>query len=249
MHILVPTKRILLSSVARIFDPLGYLTPCVITANILFQDVWRCGTDRDDKLINEHENSWKKWINDLKNIKMIEFPRRLCEDGTFDDLVKRGEIQLHVFGDASERAYGAYLRAGSQVTLVISRARVVPIKTVTLPRLELLAATLSVRLMDHVRNALNVSAEVSRFYWTNSKVVLAWIRGSTSRWKPFVENRVVEIQRLSEPSTWRHCPGQSNAADLLSRPHGAEALINSLWWGGPSWLGKDENSCLSMSLS
>lgn len=53
--------------------------------------------------------------------------------------------------------------------------------------------------------------------WTDSVIVLHWIQSSAQKWKPFVANRVAEIQNLTNPESWSHCNGKDNAADLATR--------------------------------
>ena len=79
--------------------------------------------------------------------------------------------------------------------------------------------------------------------WTVKLIVLMvhWIRGSPSCWKPFVANRVTKIQALLDPSVWRYCPGPENPADLPTRGISASELKQSqLWWQGPTWLRNPE---------
>ena len=150
---------------------------------------------------------------------------------------------MHGFGDASERGYGAvvYLRipcgdGTHEVSLVTSRARVAPLKRVTLPRLELLGALMTARLVVFVQQALKLSEVVYRC-WTDSMVALGWVQGDPSRWKPFIANRVTEIQELTSPVNWGHCAGKDNPADLVTRGLSAESLVSSkLWLEGPVWL-------------
>ncbi|KRX20153.1 hypothetical protein T07_9119 [Trichinella nelsoni] len=127
--------------------------------------------------------------------------------------------KLHAFGDASETAYGAvvYLVVTKEYhstisNLVMAKSRVAPLKKMTLSRLELMAA----KLITFVRDAMKINIE-RLTCWTDSKITLCWIKGSSRRWKPFIQNRVEEIQQLVEPSQWRHCPTNANPADILSR--------------------------------
>ena len=152
----------------------------------------------------------------------------------------RSIIELHGFGDASPKAYGAavYIRsmdaAGKVSThLVMSKSRVAPTKTVSLPRLELLAAVINSRLLKFVAESL--CFKLNRVVcWTDSMVTLQWIRGSSSQWKTFVANRVAEIQSTWHPQHWKHCPGEDNPGDQITR--GVSLAENSLWWNGPKWL-------------
>ena len=73
--------------------------------------------------------------------------------------------------------------------------------------------------------------------YSDSQVVIYWVKGQGRMWKPFVENRVKEIRDLVPVTCWRHCPGRDNPADIPSRGlKPMELISNALWWYGPSWL-------------
>lgn len=111
-----------------------------------------------------------------------------------------------------------------------------PIIKLTLPKLELSAALLLAKLMATVKSALNVRID-KIFYFSDSEVTLAWIRGEPNRWKVFVANRIKEICQLSDKSDWRYVPSKENSADCASRGLLPEQLINfELWWHGPNFL-------------
>ena len=238
----VVTKRLILSLIARLFDPLGLLAPYVMTVKRLFQETWRLGLGWDDDVPGDIRVRFLKWLDGLSHVKGIRVPRSYSVGGWHDVCV----VEVHAFGDASEAGYGAavYLRLtlkdGSVVTpLVMSRARVAPLKRVSLPRLELLGSLLAARLLRFVCRALRLPTETPYHCWTDSMVVLGWIRGDPSRWKQFVRNRVTEIHSLTDPALWAHCPGLDNPADLLTRGVHAEALTDSCWFSGPDWLKAD----------
>jgi len=134
----------------------------------------------------------------------------------------RSIIELHRFGE-KRKAYGAavYIRsmdaAGKVLThLVMSKSRVAPTKTVSLPRLELLAAVINSQLLKFVAESLCLKLD-RVVCWTDSMVTLQWIRGSSSQRKTFVANRVAEIQSTWDPQHWKHWPGEDNPADLITR--------------------------------
>ena len=245
------TKRVILSFIARMFDPLGFLSPYIMTLKLLFQETWRLGLDWDDPVPDEISSRFMTWLNGLRHVKGITVPRSYCCEGWRDVSV----LTVHAFGDASEVGYGAAvylqlkLRDGSVVTpLVIARGRVAPLKRVSLPRLELLGSLMAARLLRFVFRALRLPTETLYQCWTDSMVSLGWIKGDPSRWKQFVRNRVTEIHCLTDPAQWVHCPGSDNPADLITRGVNAKALTESCWFTGPDWLREgDDGADLPLS--
>ncbi|KRX53289.1 hypothetical protein T06_7451, partial [Trichinella sp. T6] len=147
-------------------------------------------------------------------------------------LVEAKRVELHAFCDASELAYGAviYLRVETSaplalVSLVTAKTRVASIKRLSLPRLKLMGALVVARLVHY------------------TEVALSWVRSAASRWKPFVRNRVEEIQQLVEPASWRHCSGKDNPADWLSRGVTVTKLAEgNVWWHGLTWLARPQQA-------
>ena len=128
------TKRIVLSYLSRLFDPLGIAAPYVIGIKCLFQDLWRAGLQWDDELRSEFRVQFLRWVDGLQVLQQWSIPRSYTGTGWSNI---RG-LALHAFGDASPRGYGAcvYLVAekeeGSVVSsLVIAKAKLAPLKTVT----------------------------------------------------------------------------------------------------------------------
>ena len=234
------TKRIILSYLSKLFNPLGIATPYVMGIKCLFQDLWRAGLQWDDELLSEFRVQFLRWVDGLQVLQHWSIPRSYTGTGWSNI---RG-LALHAFGDASPRGYGAcvYLVAekedGSVVpSLVIAKAKLAPLKTVTLPRLELLACLLSARLLTFVHDAHRLEKSLRYYCWSDSMVALSWIKADPSRWKAFVANRVVEIQTLTSPDRWFHCSRVENPADLLTRGVTAEELIFSkVWLQGPKFL-------------
>ena len=240
---LVPTKRAVLSLIARCFDPLGFVSPFIMVAKILFQDVWRLGLKWDEVLPEELQNKFQKWFQGFERLSSWKIQWCYFQNLSWNNMTV---IELHAFGDASEKRYGAcvYLRIPLQdgsynVSFIVGRGKVAPIKRVSLPWLELLGALLCARLLEFVRSALHFGSEVVYYCWTGSTVALSWIKGDPKQWKVFVANRVVEIQSVTSPDCWHHCPGKDNPADLISRGAFAEQLVaSSSWLVGPPWLHK-----------
>ena len=241
------TKRLVLSLISRLFDPLGFLTPFTITVKCIFQEIWKLDLGWDVILPETIQESVRKWLEDLDTIKTMNIPRRFS-GSLWSETV---QFQLHGFGDASEKAYGACVYVLKQnpqgeweSSLITSRAKVTPLKGMTLPRLELMGALLCARLMAYVFNALKLPNTTEKHFWTDSKVTLAWIQNKPHKWKTFVANRVSEIHSLSDPKQWHHIAGVVNPADLLTRGISAENLVNSqkdFWLQGPTALMKNAN--------
>ena len=232
------TKRSVLRVSARIFDPLGLVSPLVIRLKLLFRSLCTNNVNWDDSIEGEALSKWRSLIAEFSCVNQLKVPR--CY---FRSSFKPILIELHGFSDASAQAYGAvvYLRAvykdGSiSSTIIASKTRVAPLKVQTIPRLELLAAVILVRLVSTLKGSLEALPNLATYYWTDSTVVLYWIRNKKS-WRQYVSNRVNEIKRYSMPEEWNHCPGLLNPADMPSRGlTGAELGENQVWWNGPEFL-------------
>ena len=122
----------------------------------------------------------------------------------------------------------------------MSETRVAPVRKISLPRLELMAAVITARLFSSVKDAIDCHIN-GIVCWRDNSLTLNWMRGSATRWKPFVGNRAIEIQSFSDPIVWRYCPGLQNPADLPTRGlYASHIRENQLWWKGPSWLQETE---------
>ena len=231
------TKRIWLSKISTLFDPLGFITPFTIRARILVQQIWVKGYTWDEVVDNEIKCACLAWLKELSPLPEIKVSRRLYMSNDADT------TEFHIFVDASGLAYGAvcYVKTVSNsgkiaTCLVCSKTKVAPLKAVTIPRLELMAATLGVQLGQTVSKALNFSINSFNF-WTDSMNVLWWIRGCSRSFKTFVANRVGKIQSCTNSEQWRHVKSNENPADLLSRGCGVSFLSsNRLWWQGPKFI-------------
>ncbi|KAI3374114.1 hypothetical protein L3Q82_005934 [Scortum barcoo] len=213
------TKRNVLQTSARIFDPIGFLTPFTIRAKCLFQELWERGVGWDDQLPSDLAEKWDRWCAELPQLHQLDIPRWYQIDIKPDSQT----VKLHVFCDASERAYSAvaYLQGENKekeivTSFVASKSKVAPLKKMTLPRLELMGALIGARLGNNLLKPLKM--EINQLnMWTDSMIVLHWIRSTAQRWKPFVASRVAEIQGLTKRELWSHCNGKNNPADLPTR--------------------------------
>ncbi|KMQ88303.1 gag-pol polyprotein precursor [Lasius niger] len=201
------TKRTVLSSIAQLFDPLGWLSPIVITAKLLMQELWAIRLDWDEELPSHLQTRWEEFIRSLPQVANISMPRWL---GISPQMLG---LEIHGFSDASQDAIAAviYLRVINDLDLARVTLAVAKTKSLHTDRIPL-----------HL--------------WTDSTIALTWIKGHPSRWKDFVRNRVSFIQELSN-SRWHHVSGKENPADLASRGISPQQLQDeSLWWAGPKWL-------------
>ena len=212
------TKRGILATVSALFDLLGFLGPFTVTAKLLLQELWRLGCQWDEEIAELLKKSWERWLAGAQKVSKIRLTRQYLEDRQ-----NVSSIQLHIFCDASEAAYGCvgYLRyifkaGGCACAFVMSKSRVVPIKSITLPRLELNAAVIGARLSRLIVHEIDLPVETVK-YWSDSTLVLQYIHNKRLRLKVFTSNRTSEIHRLTEEKDWGHIDGGDNPADILSR--------------------------------
>lgn len=235
------TKRSILSAISQIYDPLGLLSPVVIVVKALLQKLWLTKVGWDDALPPDIVLYWKKFVESISNLYKLRIPRFVMCDSP-------KVIELHIFTDASQIAYGAcaYIRtwnANGDITvkLLCAKSRVAPVKPVSIPRLELCGALVGAKLLEKVRQSLRVTFN-NIVLWTDSTIVLGWLKMSPNQLKTFVQNRVVEINELSNNLCWFHVSGINNPADLLSRGKGLDELSAlPLWWTGPLFLHEKVN--------
>nr|XP_053606381.1 uncharacterized protein LOC128672900 isoform X2 [Plodia interpunctella] len=236
-------KRQMLSIIAQIYDPLGLLSASIIIAKILLQKLWANKLSWDDEVPQDIAESWNYFIGTLKCLSELKIPR--CVLNT-----DRQYTELHIFCDASSNAYGAcaYIRTYSDgssnptVRLLCAKTKVAPLKSLTIPRLELCGAYVGAKLYKHIVDSLRLSF-TKTYFWTDSTIVLGWLQMSPHLLKTFVQTRVAKIKNITEESEWLHVPSKDNPADLLSRGVYLNLLIdNNLWWNGPYFLQSREFS-------
>ncbi|XP_055623638.1 uncharacterized protein LOC129767049 [Toxorhynchites rutilus septentrionalis] len=239
-----PTKRIVLSIVMSLFDPLGLLTMFVIHGKMLIQDLWRTGCEWDDTVDDESFEKWKRWTALLPDIERLRIPRHYFGAGEFLDYES---LQLHVFVDASAGAYGcvAYFRllvdGIPRCTLVQAKSKVAPLRQYSIPRLELMAAVMGAKLAETVK--ANHSFCINRVqFWTDSSTVYSWIVSDHRKYKVFVAYRIGEILSKTNPANWRWICTKLNIADDLTKwKNGNKIESHSPWFTGPKYLYEAEN--------
>ncbi|XP_073820654.1 uncharacterized protein [Musca autumnalis] len=232
----VYTKREVLSTIAKLFDPCGWLAPIIIVAKLVMQQIWLDKIDWDDTLKPLTLINWKNFVRNSKDIELLKVPRWI----TF---TLNSSVEIHGFCDASESAYGAtlYIRVETpghnvQTFLLAAKTRVAPIKKLSIPRLELCGAVLLSKLAASTMKNLQISDYTTQF-WTDSTIVLAWLKKPPCHWSTFVGNRISEISENVGQENWRHIDSENNPADIASRGCSpTELKAHRLWWNGPHWL-------------
>ncbi|UYV66669.1 hypothetical protein LAZ67_4002499, partial [Cordylochernes scorpioides] len=207
------TKRIVLSKIQQVSDPLGVFSPIFLPPKLLLQRSWELIIGWDSQLPEDMDREFRTWYSQIRILNEIKIPRHI----RFDQTTKN---EIHVFCDASKSAYAAvaYMRsevqAGVYLSLRWSKSRLAPTKRVTIPRLELLACVLGARLVKFILTALTNSCPVT--LWTDSSTVMAWLKRK-NEWNVFVRNRVQEIRDTVNNENWKFVYGKLNPADLPSR--------------------------------
>ena len=232
------TRRGVLSTVCSIFDPLGMIAPVVLQGKIILQQMCRDHLDWDEPIPEHLYAPWEKWLSNLPSLENISVER--CVKSHDRPQVHR--FELHHFSDGSKLAFGqcSYLRLvfvdGSvECRLLMAKSRVAPLRTTTIPRLELSGAVLSAAVSQMLESELGYPNVTHRFY-TDSKIVLGFISNDSKRFHVYVSNRVQQIRDVSEPSQWSYVHTSQNPSDAASRGCTAAELVDSTWFSGPEFL-------------
>ncbi|KAG1935726.1 hypothetical protein F2P79_019030 [Pimephales promelas] len=235
------TRRGVLSTVASVYDPLGFVAPFILVGKKILQQMCRDKLSWDDPLPDDLRPLWESWVQDLKNLAEVRVQRHYLPSS-----FKVQHYELHHFSDASVSGYGecSYLRAVStsgevHCSLVMGKSRVAPTKVMTIPRLGLSAAVVAVRTSDMLKKELEIDCQQECF-WTDSKVVLGYIGNKARRFHVYVANRVERIRLSTDAGQWRYVASEDNPADHASRGVTAKQLTASNWFTGPEFLWQKE---------
>ncbi|XP_029734329.2 uncharacterized protein LOC115269635 [Aedes albopictus] len=239
LHDIAPTKRNILRCVMSLFDSQGILSHITIQGRMIIQDTWRNQTQWDDEVAEAIRLRWFRWIKLFEEVDQMRLHRSYFPGFTAAEV---GPVELHVFTDASEEAFAcaAYFRATIMgrvhVTLVMAKAKVAPLKSLSVPRLELMGALLGARLAKAVKEYHTFSI-ARRVMWTDSKTTLAWVQSQHRRYRQFVAFRVGEILNKTEATEWRYVPTQHNPADDATKwGKGPSVDVTSRWFRGPDYI-------------
>ena len=171
------TKRAVLSDITSSFDPLGCFSPALVKFKCFIQSLFKLGWDQSLPLPILQE--WLLLRPRLTAIQNFSIARCLLRDRQ----TSVQHVELHMFSDASEKAYGAAIYAvlccddAKSCRLIASRTRVAPVKSLCLPEQELFAAILGVNFLETVHRVLVVlfDERLSHNGWTDSTIVLSWL--------------------------------------------------------------------------
>ncbi|KAK6172333.1 hypothetical protein SNE40_016014 [Patella caerulea] len=236
------TRRGCLSSLSSVFDPMGLISPVMLPGRMILQEACKLKLAWDESLPDKMQEDWLKWRTNLEDLKHLSIPR--CYKPTdFEDTVSS---ELHLFSDASTYGYGgcAYLRLKNssgqiEVSLVMGKSRVVPIKPITVPRLELTSAVTMTKVAKLLKRELRIP-DLQEFFWTDNTCVLGYLRSETKRFKTFVSHRVQKIQDYTNVNQWHHVATKENPGDIASRGIKPDKIIGSIWLSGPDFLWKND---------
>lgn len=236
------TRRGILSTVSSIYDPLGFIAPVILSGKRILQILTKDNYDWDEPVPEETKVQWERWFTSLPSLENLRVPR--CYKPSDFGAIKT--VEIHHFSDASCYGYGqcSYFRLinnQDQVhcSFALGKARVAPLKPITIPRLELTAALLSTKISSSLKRELDLT-KTKETFWTDSQVVLGYLNNDARRFHVFVANRVQQIRDYCNPEQWRYVKSSDNPADIASRGISADKLQESPWLLGPSFLWRRE---------
>lgn len=235
------TKREILAYIGKFYDPMGFVGPTVVQAKAIMQKLWSSKTDWDAAPDENIKTEWLQFLSSLAKMDPIYIDRNI-------QLSDADSVELIGFSDASSStAYGCcvYLRVTDNkgkvhMHLLCSKSRINPLqnKNLTVPRLELNAALLLSILIAKVSNTLKLKLKINQVYlFTDSQIVLAWLRSEAMKLTAYVANRVKAITSNTAGCQWLYVNTKDNPADYISRgvsPH--ELSDCDMWWHGPRFL-------------
>ena len=239
------TRRGILAIVSSLFDPLGFIAPYLMKAKLLLQDLCRKKLGWDTEIAEQDRIQWFLWLEDLPKLENLQVDRCF----KLKNFAEIKNAQLRIFSDGSRVGYGAvaYLRLVDvfdriHCSFVMGKARLAPIHEITIPRLELTAAVISVKLSKIIREELEIETDQVN-YWTDSTTVLKCLGNDSKRFHTFESNRLTVIRNGSSVSDWRYISRDDNPADDASKGLRLQEMAkDNRWMNGPTFLWKEEDS-------
>ena len=231
------TKREVLATLAKVYDPLGLASPTTLQGKQIYCDVCDVKASWDVPIPDSVKSRWEKWKESLPAEVNTQRPLAPYHEQV-------DSFELHAFGDASAIGVGAAVysvvrqKSGVTQSLVSAKAKLAK-KDLTVPRSELVSTHMATNLVMNVKNALTELPEPAVYGWLDSTVALHWILGN-GQYHQFVANRIQKIKEHPEVK-WRYVPTLDNPGDIVSR--GGLVTNTELWWSGPAWLRDPEKPC------
>ncbi|EPB76641.1 Pao retrotransposon peptidase [Ancylostoma ceylanicum] len=233
------TKRVVMSTIAAIYDPLGWLVPLLLQAKIFLQELWKQQYDWDVPLPNDKKQHWQSMVNSISGFEK-DLPRFLAPKGSTNLLV--------AFSDASSNTMAAcvYLYQNNGANLIMAKSKLASIQVqYTIPKLELNATTLAMRLTNSLLSQLQSVVNIQGIHvFSDSEIVLKWLQLKPEREVgQFIHNRLKEIRNICNHITeqnlsvqFGYVASQDNPADCGTRGLSRDELTAHFWWTGPSFL-------------
>ncbi|XP_073499055.1 uncharacterized protein [Phyllobates terribilis] len=232
------TRRGVLSTVNSLYDPLGFAAPVTIQGKAPLRDLTKETSDWDTPLPPYKRLQWEEWKNSLTELSNLNVPRPYAPVPSIEVRSQK----LYVFADASVKAIAAVAclktvdsKQQSHIGFVMGKAKLAPLPELTIPRLELCAPVLAVALAEFITSEMDIDLKQTKFY-SDSKVVLAYIYNKTRRFYIYVNNRVLRIRRSVHPKQWHYISTDQNPADHATRAADASQLGSTTWFSGPKLL-------------
>ena len=228
------TRRGVLSVVSSLFDPLGFVTPVILEAKILLQNLTRQKLGWDDSISDDHSKLWDDWLRELEMLQRLKIPRFMFFSKS--DKASVQSVVFHHFADASSQAYAVVTYArivdcydNVSCSFIFGKSRLAPIKTISIPWLKLMAAVLAVKIDQMLLHELEISPWNS-VYWSDSTAVLQMIRNTNKRFPVFVSNRLTKIEEHTSVEQWKYVTSKQNPADVATRGIDAATFVSSSQW-------------------
>ena len=216
---------------ASVYDPIGFVAPEILKAKLLLQDLCKQKANWDSIISEEERVRWSRWLEELPYLSELRIPRCFTQ-------VAAASYEIHCFADAFLFAYGAcsYLciidtKGFVRCLFLLEKFRLAPIKSISIPKLELTATVLAIRLSCLLKAELDLPVVLT--FWTNSTAILHCIKNNTKRFPVFVAICLAIIEQNTELDCWCHVLSNLNPADLASRGIRANSNEVKKWLKGP----------------
>lgn len=246
------TKRYILSSISKIFDPLSLTLPVTIRGRILMKQIWAEKTAWDEEVSQSVKESWNKLETDLQIIMGIDIPRITTDNNN--------KYIYHVFCDGSKTCYGfsSYAVNINSSELLFAKGKVTP-KNKSVPQIELLSVFLAFKCLPLIIESHKIENDIH--FWIDAQIVLEWILSGCKTKNKFTRNRVLDILNMKDELSrknninfhFHYVESKQNPSDMITRGLTAKTFISeqNMWMHGPEWIcnkmdwPKHELKCLS----